>query len=61
MSKLSPLTAFIVNMMKCPTEALAKGDPAKLAAKYGIAEEHAAGYIRLELETRGHVQYKKAA
>jgi hypothetical protein len=43
----SPLTDFIIKMMATPLDRLANADPAKLAAKYGIRADHAAGYIAL--------------
>lgn len=42
-----PLTDFLIAMMRAPTAALAKADPAKLAAKYGISVAHAEGYLRM--------------
>lgn len=43
----SPLTRFILKMMATDRAALANADPTKLAAKYGINADHAAGYIAL--------------
>lgn len=42
-----PLTTFLIEMMKADPAKLDKADPQKLAAKYGIEPEHAAGYLRL--------------
>lgn len=41
----APLTDFLIALMKAPPAALAKADPEKLAAKYGIRVEDARGYI----------------
>ncbi|MEH3121191.1 MAG: hypothetical protein PGN16_04290 [Sphingomonas phyllosphaerae] len=40
------LTPFIVAMMHADPTAIARANPAKLAAKYGIRADHAAFYIR---------------
>lgn len=44
-----PLTDFLIAMLKAPPGSLARADPAKLAAKYGIRPEHAQGYINQEM------------
>ena len=44
-----PLTTFLLALAKVDRAKLARADPVKLAAKYGIDPEHAAGYIRMEL------------
>ncbi len=41
----SPLTEFIVKMMATDRAALAKADPVKLAARYGISPDHARFYL----------------
>jgi hypothetical protein len=47
MNQPAPLTAFIIAMLKAEPGSLARADPEKLAAKYGIDPTHAAGYLRL--------------
>jgi len=42
-----PLTAFLIALIKTPAERLSRADPAKLAVKYGIRPDYAAGYLRL--------------
>ncbi len=41
----APLTEFIVKMMATDRAALAKADPVKLAARYGISPDHARFYL----------------
>lgn len=41
------LTAFLLALIKTPAERLHSADPGKLARKYGISPDHAAGYLRL--------------
>ncbi len=48
----SPLTEFIVQMLKADRSALERADPAKLAAKYAIDPTHAAGLLALHLNGR---------
>jgi len=43
----APLTAFIIALLKTDPAKLANADPVKLAHKYGINPDHAAGYLRL--------------
>jgi len=47
MTQPGPLTVFIIAMLKAEPGSLARADPNKLAAKYGISPDHAAGYLRL--------------
>ncbi len=42
-----PLTQFIIALLRTDPARLASADPAKLAAKYNIRTEHAAGFLRL--------------
>jgi len=42
-----PLTAFIIEMLKAEPDKVAKADPQKVAARYGINPDHAAAYLRL--------------
>lgn len=42
-----PLTDFLIALIKAPVERLHKANPYKLAAKYGISPQHAAGYLKL--------------
>ncbi len=42
-----PLTDFLIALLKAPVDRLHRADPAKLAAKYGIRAEYAAGYLKL--------------
>lgn len=39
------LTPFLLNMMKAPRDKIAGADIARIAAKYGIREDHARFYI----------------
>ena len=48
-----PLTNFLLKLMGYGDADVKKADPKKAAKLYGINEEHAAGYIRLELQSRG--------
>lgn len=41
----SPLTKFLIALLATPRDRLAKADPEKLAAKYGIRVQDARGYI----------------
>jgi hypothetical protein len=43
-----PLTTFLIALLRTPPERLSNADPVKLAAKYGISPDHAAGYLRME-------------
>lgn len=43
----SPLTKFLIALMKTPPAALAKADPEKLAAKYSIRADWARDYINM--------------
>lgn len=43
----SPLTEFLIALLATDPARLAKADPDKLAAKYGISPAHARGYIDL--------------
>ena len=56
-----PLTAFLIAMRKCSTDALRGCNPVKLAEKYSIRPDWAKEYIELELEIRGSVEQKTAA
>lgn len=40
-----PLTDFIIAMLRADPAAIRRADPTKLAAKYGISPDHAAGYL----------------
>ena len=51
--KGAPLTDFLCKLMKYKDADVAKADPDKAAAHYGISRDHAAGYIRLEKQQRG--------
>jgi hypothetical protein len=42
-----PLTDFIIQMLKTDPAALRRADPGKLARKYNIESEHAAGHLAL--------------
>lgn len=42
-----PLTQFLIALLRTPPERLATADAGKLAAKYGISPDHAAGYLRM--------------
>ena len=44
-----PLNAFLGALWRCDRAKLHRADPVKMAVKYGIKPEHAAGYIRLEI------------
>jgi len=44
-----PLTTFLIALAKVDRAKLARADPVKLAAKYGIDVEHARGYIGMEI------------
>jgi len=44
-----PLTDFLLKLGDADAGRLVRADPGKLAIKYGISAEHAAGYIRLQL------------
>lgn len=48
-----PATDFMVGMIKCPTPALVRADPVKLADKYGISRSWVADAIAYELMMRG--------
>lgn len=50
----SPLTDFLIALQDAPSERLLKADIAKLADRWSVNVDHAAGYLRLELENRGH-------
>lgn len=50
----SPLTEFLIALMEAPSEGLLKANTAKLAARWGISEEHCEGYLQFELENRGY-------
>lgn len=43
--QVTGLTPFICAMIRTPRDRLAKADPAKLAAKYGIPPDWAAYYL----------------
>lgn len=47
-----PLTEFIVQMLKADRSALERADPEKLARKYAIDPNHAAGLLALHLNGR---------
>jgi hypothetical protein len=40
-----PLTDFLCAMLRADPAAIRRADPAKLAAKYEISPDHAAGYL----------------
>ena len=40
-----PLTDFIIAMLRADPSAIRHADPTKLAAKYDISPDHAAGYL----------------
>lgn len=48
-----PLSNFLVKLLGYGDDDLAKADAKKAARLYGINQEHAAGYIRLEQQRRG--------
>ena len=45
-----PLTDFLIAMLKAPPGSLDRADPDKLADKYTVRRDYAAGYIALELD-----------
>jgi hypothetical protein len=53
----SPLTTFIIEMLKADRSALANADPAKLASKYGINPDHARGYLALQTGAPTHAAH----
>ena len=42
------LTAFLCALLKATPDQIDRADPAKMAAKYGVSEQHVRGYLRLE-------------
>lgn len=42
-----PLTDFLIALLKTPPERLIRADPVRLAEKYGVREDYAAGYLRM--------------
>jgi hypothetical protein len=44
---MPPLTAFLLALLATPSDRLQRADPEKLARKYGISAQHAAGYLRM--------------
>lgn len=48
-----PLTQFLIKLLSYGDEDLMKANAGKAASVYGVSKEHAAGYIRLEIERRG--------
>ncbi len=47
-----PLTDFLIALIKAPADRLHRADPVKLAAKYSISPQHAAGYLKLQIGAR---------
>lgn len=52
MTEPTGLTAFIIGMLKTPSAKLAAADITKLADRYGIPIETAAGYIAIQVGRR---------
>lgn len=48
-----PLTRFLINAMNATPDQLRRANPKKMAAHYGISEQHAEQYIKWERMMKG--------